>query len=115
MKITPDAFNLQGMKRLYPELFLDCFDFSPPSGWLQVLAPLIETFARDPTCRVVQVKCKFGGLRLYLATYTDSQSRLIREAEKACFRLCEQCGTSEGVETVSQRGWQRRVCGGCSR
>lgn len=27
--------------------------------------------------------------------------------------LCEQCGTSEGVETVSQRGWVRRVCGGC--
>lgn len=78
----------------FPELFLECFDFSPPFGWLKVVGPLIERLAQDPECRVHQVKGKCGGLRVYLREYTDSQSRLIREAERACEGLCERCGAS---------------------
>jgi hypothetical protein len=75
-----------------PELQVDA-----GPGWKRHLASLfgeLEKVAqRRPGFRVVQVKQKLGGLRIYYAPHHDAWvSFLVREAEIACSRTCEWCG-----------------------
>lgn len=71
---------------------------------------------RDPDCtedadiRIVQVKEKFGGLRIYWESKGLSQ-RLRNEvygttmmAESLSFRICEKCSSFGGTETRVKRG-----------
>lgn len=53
-----------------------------------------------------QVKEKFGGLRFYMSSYTEGMEPIIREAEEAACKTCEECGRPGRIETV--RGW--RIC-----
>ena len=71
---------------------------------------------RDPDCtedadiRVVQIKEKFGGLRIYWES--KGLSKRLRDevcgatmlAESLSFRICEKCGSFEGTETRASKG-----------
>jgi hypothetical protein len=60
--------------------------------------------------KAVQVKEKFGGLRVYMSYQTEEMSAVIREAEKQCYQTCEQCGQPGKIQ---KDGWWSVQCRAC--
>jgi hypothetical protein len=87
------------------------------SGWLDIVTRL-HTGLKElyPGYKPMQIKEKFGGLRYYVKDYPSDQKTyekflaLIRDAEREADETCEDCGTKEGVNTVSTGGWIRTLC-----
>jgi len=91
---------------------LECGD-----GWRDLIWKLCEDIEdelkkiSDPqefAFRVVQIKEKFGGLRYYVNWGTDSIDKLIAEAEKKSYTVCEVCGKE--AELRKDNGWLSTVC-----
>lgn len=97
----------------HPELFIGCFDFSVPTGWRALVAELCATLAKDPGCRVAQVKEKFGGLRVYVNNGTEAALAAINAAELLARKTCQACGA--GGATLRTGGWARTLCDGCAK
>ena len=110
----------------YPKLYSDLPYFECDNGWL----PLIEDLSRkleainnkyeDPEDKIyaVQVKQKFGGLRFYVYRSEnisekdkDISSKLIDEAEKTSYTVCETC--SNPAFSRTERGWITTLCDKC--
>jgi hypothetical protein len=83
-------------KTRFPTLFqgISPCDFTCGLGWKQIVEDLCSKLdaARLPALRVIQVKEKFGNLRIYLQGGNDQVSTLVEEAEALCARTCESCG-----------------------
>ncbi len=91
------------------------------NGWRGILLRLHEQIvAIDPGYSVVQVKEKFGGLRVYLRYVPGMDDNTGREqirdavwaAEEESYRTCEDCG-KPGVKRESRR-WIRTLCDTCA-
>jgi len=81
-------------------------------GWYPIIDKLFSNLSMDPSLEVIQVKEKFGGLRVYLNSYTDEADRLIAEAELQALATCEVCG-EEG--TLGSTGyWLSTRCPKCA-
>lgn len=61
--------------------------------------------------RVLQIKEKFGGLRLYMSATTPEIDAVIGEAESACSTTCEICGGYGRSGTTGY--WIRTLCHPC--
>ena len=113
----------------YPEFF-PCFRGDPAKtclawglaigdGWADLFDKLcadIKALNPSPDFRFEQVKEKFGGLRAYWSGGGDACEAiqvLVDAAEEMSFRVCEGCGTTEGV-TV-EGGWIKALCPACRR
>jgi len=59
-----------------------------------------------------QIKEKFGGLRFYVDGETPEITRWIAEAEEACWKICENCGSPGNRDNSSH--WIMVLCKGCS-
>lgn len=59
-----------------------------------------------------QIKEKFGTLRFYYEGGDEYIRGLIRMAECMTYRLCENCGKTEGVGVT--KGWIQHLCPECS-
>jgi hypothetical protein len=83
-------------------------------GWEGLVERTLEQLS-PLKVQVLQIKEKFGGLRIYVGG-EDSEVAwtIIREAELEADRTCEKCGTQEGV-TIGGRGWIRTLCGECRK
>ena len=87
-------------------------------GWFELIYKLCEEI-RDlhphPEFCVLQVKEKFGGLRFYVTHSTADISAAIHGAEQKSCKICEDCGTTEGVTTSPRPGksWIRSLCPAC--
>ena len=64
--------------------------------------------------RVVQVKEKFAGLRLYVDGRDSYIDGAIRLAESLSYNICEQCGTNQEV-TQNKNGWNKTFCKKCRK
>jgi len=109
----------------YPSLFVDkdkspsetcmCWGCECGDGWFDILdetcRKIIE-IDKDKKFKFLQVKEKFGGLRLYGIGETDEISNILECAEIESFRTCEHCGSKENV---TQRGesWIYTLCNNC--
>ncbi len=62
--------------------------------------------------RIVQVKEKFGGLRIYSRGYYDVIDPIIEEMEEECEHTCEKCGSPEGI--LRTEGWMTVLCDACN-
>lgn len=111
----------------YPELFgeppfdpqetLMCFGFECGDGWL----PSIETFLEKVSVivkeqkledfRIVQIKEKFGTLRIYVNEGTPEIYELIKETENKSGKTCEICG--EEASLSREGGWFTTICPKC--
>jgi len=75
---------------------------------------LIDSTLRElaeycPEARVVQVKEKLGGLRIYLEDKFDETAKaILRRAEESSFSICETCGAPG--ERIAKEGWIRVRC-----
>jgi hypothetical protein len=61
-----------------------------------------------PPAKVLQVKEKFGGLRLYVESPTEEQSLVVQLAEMLSFSICERCGATRDVTPPGSPSGARR-------
>jgi hypothetical protein len=128
---------LSHLKTLYPRLFVKGlpWDLSYGQGWHAVVVDLLAkidaalTDEQAAEFRILQIKQKFAGLRLYYSAgqpiggdgdaSASTQSRfphtlvraLIDEADQECKRTCELCG--EAGKMLNDRGWLEVRCTSC--
>jgi hypothetical protein len=58
---------------------------------------------------IIQVKEKYGGLRIYTESYIKEIEDIIREVGEESFHVCEICG-NEGTLCKSPSGWYKTRC-----
>jgi len=103
----------------YPKLFENVYcGYSCGAGWyplLHTLCKLLQSYAENKSLniRIAQIKEKFGGLRFYYDGADDYAEGLVRMAEAMSWHICEDCGTTESVETKG--GWIKTLCESCRR
>lgn len=110
----------------YPRLFRDynkspretlmCWGCECGNGWYKILAELFEQLSKYGDIVLVQVKEKFGTLRVYYMGGIDENheeiEKLIDEAEGKSAITCEMCG---GEGKLTGEGWLITLCNECSR
>lgn len=102
----------------YPERFKDVYcGFSIGYGWISLVDEAcskleLECQRTGASYFVVQVKEKFGGLRLYIDIEGPENGlfRIASEYESKSYGICEDCG-SPGA--LTKGGWARTVCSVC--
>lgn len=84
-------------------------------GWVELFSNLCRNIREADTNNFtfVQVKEKFGGLRIYFLGGNEKICQLIKEAEDASLEICEFCGSRQNVT----RGgiWVKTLCGNCRK
>lgn len=92
---------------MLPDEYFTRFKLLPPSeppdigpGWYQILEELLPNLRALGVTEIIQVKSKFGGLRVYVNVHSDDIYRAITLAEQASIHLCEQCGRTGFVRAV---------------
>ena len=113
MEENPEKFKPQ-----YPyELFgIECGD-----GWKHLYQPIIDYIMKyndgkedKDKIEIHQIKEKFGGLRIYLSSYTEELREMIDEAEKESYNTCEVCG--KPIEKpIYEHYWVYAECEDCHR
>lgn len=101
------------LKLRFPQLLEKIYDFSCDDGWI----PIIETSLaiikhhcerKNLDCRVVQVKEKFGGLRMYTEGSDDFIEGVIALAESLSYQTCEVTGNPGYLCTTGH--WLKTLC-----
>lgn len=106
----------------YPKLFpkdrtiqqsLMAFGFECDDGWYEILDKLFSkmTTTGEPI-EVVQVKEKFGTLRVYVNGASDAVHDMIDEAEEESGKTCERCGKPG---KLYDDGWMTTLCDECEK
>lgn len=121
--------------RKYPELFIDkdkpvtqslmAFGCECDDGWFELLNTLCfgisqhirnghYTHAPDAAYRFVQIKEKFGGLRVYDWAHDDYIDGMIWMAESMSYCTCEICGNSGALCETAGGYWVKTLCPACA-
>jgi hypothetical protein len=91
------------------------------AGWFPLLAELFDALSsrrKDGTFWIVQVKEKFGTLRVQVAFEEDDRGlrrdvySLLAIFEERSSTICERCGSTQGFLTTQP--WERVRCPRCS-
>lgn len=88
----------QNIFNSFPELFkkklpygIECED-----GWYDIIFSLCDVLNNHlptpPT--IIEIKQKFGSLRVYYSGVNDAADPVIKLAEKLSLKTCEKCGSS---------------------
>lgn len=97
----------------FPTVFknkLPTYGFRVGAGWHTLLREafgIIETFLREHPehqefFRIVEVKSKFGALRIYTSTKAPKEiAQALAQAEELSMRTCETCGDVASENTSS--------------
>ena len=97
------------------------YGFETPIGWYNILAEFLEQVtAFEGWFKIVQIKEKFGGLRIYIDTEDDIPEQiramiegLISETEFKANRVCHDCGCNiDRNNTIKHRFYV--LCNKCS-
>jgi len=98
------------LEPLYAHRAKDCIGIGVPAGWVTLVLELHERLVEvSPDIRYVQVKQKFGDLRVYVSVTNPAVDALIWAAEERSRNTCDVCG-EVGRGCVSDRGWYRALC-----
>jgi len=84
-------------------------------GWLPIIQKALEEINNiNPNIEILQIKEKFGGLRLYVGNIGDVDTteikKIVRHAERECSMTCEYCGCTGKWRKL---GWQKTLCDLC--
>lgn len=89
----------EDLKTKHAALLTECFDFSPPAGWLVPVDKALTVLgSMEPLPSVLQVKNKWATLQIYMGPGIVDAARhkiihdAISEAASACASLCQVCG-----------------------
>lgn len=105
--MSPGSNKLATLVAKYPEVYAQDFYFQCNDGWFKIVDELSAKLAKLGV-QVVQVKEKFGGLRVYLDVTAPGAYELIHEAEQKSFVTCEFCG--EPGKLGKSGYWQSTLC-----
>lgn len=83
-------------------------------GWYDLIFQLCENIekAGPSDFKALQIKEKFGGLNFYYTGGNEEIHKLVSDAERESYTICEQCGTKENVTTEGP-GWILTLCHSC--
>ncbi len=135
MNKTLDNFLSENYPRIFEERSLTVYQscmgrgFECGNGWFPLIDLLchkiqnyIDTYnrynkpeARIPQVVFLQVKEKFGGLRIYHKGGDAYCEGLISMAESISYSFCEICGTGGCLHVGHTSGWIQSVCKECSK
>lgn len=74
------------------------------TGWVPFVDKLFSDIkALGWDCNLVQLKEKFGGLRVYTAEVSDEINKLIHALETESFFICEVCGKEGLHQRVTEK------------
>lgn len=77
-------------------------------GWSALINRAFDELAKyAPHVVVLQVKEKYGGLRIYSSPYHEEFDKFITELEKESFTVCERCGAPGKLRSGS---WYLTLC-----
>lgn len=113
----------------FPQLFADvtkppteslmCFGCECNDGWYglirKVCEQITEALSKNQNIgnlRFVQIKEKWGQLRIYVNNYPNEIEEILNNAEAESANICEMCGTTENV-TQNSAGWIKSLCPTC--
>ncbi len=114
VQLQLDALNkmltLEQLEEKYTKNLIDCNDFSPPQGWLNIVDRLLNDLVTvEPNVSIGQMKEKFGGLRCYSDAKSDLAYELIAQAEIESNLTCQVCGET-GVNRNCGGYWYMTLC-----
>lgn len=101
----------------WPDRFGECIGCDCPPGWADVVEKTLVQLVEIPELKIIQIKEKFGGLRLYISNPDGPEEDWrkaawhVEQAEYVCWFVCQDCGTTKDVSTSG--GWRRTLCSGC--
>ena len=113
-KLFEEFPSLFREKDLSPQKTCMCWGIDTGDGWYDLIHNTCEKLMKTEGAenfRFVQVKEKFGGLRLYTGAATDEQFDIINKAEEESYHTCEWCGSKENITTSG--GWLITLCDDC--
>lgn len=91
------------------------------TGWRKLLEKLIQDLnTLQIAYEILQVKEKFATLRFYASVKSEDKDKIkqfheiIARAEEASSKICENCGTMDGVTDDAWNGyWLKTLCQPC--
>jgi hypothetical protein len=90
---------------------LMAFGFECDDGWYAILDELFsKMIATGEPIEVVQVKEKYGTLRVYITGASEAIYDMIDVAEEESSKTCEACG---GPGKLCGKGWVQTLCVKC--
>lgn len=120
--------NQEKLFEKYPGLFFQkdlpmqqtcmCWGVECGEGWYGVLERLCEKLSKYSEekgldIQFVQIKEKYGELRVYLNYYDDEVDKMTEEAENEADNTCEIC--SAKGELSIKFGWYKTLCEECRK
>jgi len=104
------------LRHATPVIYPIKFGFECEEGWYRLIDEILYKLnSEDPekTCRIFQIKEKFGGLKIYLDKYpsnldSTSANELMFSYDKQSYKICEVCG-DPGTLCI-RSGWYQTLC-----
>ena len=100
-----------------------CFGIAVNDGWYDIIDKMCEKLDMMGKVEFLQIKEKFGQLRVYIQRDTDDsyednlKSAICRDivymAEFTSGNVCEFCGKYGKTRPASETGWIKTVCDPC--
>jgi hypothetical protein len=91
--------------------------FECDDGWLSLIDDCLDKIAKTKQPKhfnVIQIKEKFGSLRVYTNYSTDEIDKIISDVEDVSYRICEMCSETKTVK-MRNRGYQlKTLCSFCA-
>ncbi len=105
--------TLEELETKHAAMLTECFDFSPPDGWLSLVDELLTKLtaigeAESVQIQVHQLKEKVAGMRCYLGPAPREAHDLVHEYERRSQSTCEACGNAGRGR--SRNGYYRTLC-----
>ena len=102
---------MEEIKTCYELFGIEC-----GKGWYPLIKPIIDYIEEynknnDNKIEILQIKEKFGGLRIYTNFHTDELYDMINHAENESYHVCEICGSREDIGQT--QGWITTICRSC--
>ena len=117
----PTRKKYDELEEKYKSILDTPYGFETPQGWLPLLEEFLEKAINfEGWFKIVQIKEKFGGLRIYIDTEDDVPNEirtmiegLIAEAEFKANRCCHECGCSIDRDNTKKHKFYV-LCDNCS-
>lgn len=99
----------------------ELFGIECDKGWSKLLNPIFKYITdynegkeEQDKIKLLQVKEKFGGLRVYTSFGTKELHDMIDDAEEKSYSICELCGSEENVG-MRESEWMTTCCLDCMK
>lgn len=77
-------------------------------GWAPLVREAYEHLPED--VRVIQVKEKLAGLRIYTTDAPEEYDRILNAIMRRSYDTCELCGAPGSSPRSTVRGWLKTLC-----